>query len=79
MGPGWFRATLRRGTFHEDLTIGGLKMLVQQPHRESPPRLSAGEVLAEFGKTGAIVLSQHTDVGRVHVQQPRVVGYPVIT
>ena len=54
-------------------------MLVQQPNSESLPRLSAGEVLAEFGKTGAIVLTQHPDVGHVHVQQPRVVGYTMIT
>jgi hypothetical protein len=54
-------------------------MLVQQPNSESLPRLGGDEVGAEFGKTGAIVLSQHTNVGGVHVEQRRVVGYPVIT
>jgi hypothetical protein len=41
--------------------------------------LGASKVYAEFVKTGAIILTQDTDVGSVHVEQPGVVGYPVIT
>ena len=67
-----------KGTLDEHLAVGRLEMLVQQPNAESLPCIGGDETLAEFGKAGAIVLSEDTDLGGIHVEQRRVVLNTVV-
>ena len=58
-------ARSRDHAFRENLSRGRLKVLVQQPDRESPPGIGRGEIVAQLVKTGAIGLIQQSDVGGV--------------